>query len=403
MRKWILIFTLYLLVLPHVSGQNQVGCVQLLEDAKEAYQAGMVELVPELLNACLEEGGLAGETKQEAYVLVISAYIFDYLPDEADAMMVKFLDEFPEYQTKATDPSEFTILLASHKQQRTSDATFQAAQDEAREQQEAERRAQEAQEAQRKMEEQARLEQQRKQREKEAKARARAQRMEDMAPALGFHLGTGFSMPQSLEPYSLTNPEEMVSSYGMGSVGMAFGLSFFLPLSRSLDLGIEAQYSMLRFNYESTPLSFTSYVYDEYHSRITLPLSLAINLNPDGGTKFYLRMGLVPDYLLSAQASAVRSYASTGSAFPDVELEKSDILASRNRFNLSGLGGLGVKVPLNMGLFFAEARYHYGFLQCNVPEERYGNGDLTWLIYHVDNDFRLHHLDILAGLVFNLK
>ena len=82
-----------------------VGCPQLLEDAKEAYAAGMVELVPELLLPCLESG-LSGVLLQEAYKLMINAYLFDYLPEQADSLMSDYLDEFPEYQSVPADPAE---------------------------------------------------------------------------------------------------------------------------------------------------------------------------------------------------------------------------------------------------------------------------------------------------------
>ena len=110
MRKWTLIIITLLLILPDAGAQDQVGCEQLLEDAKEAYQAGMVELVPELLLPCIETG-LSGTSKQEAYILVINSYLFDYLPDQADSLMSDFLDEFPDYRADPEDGSDFVILL----------------------------------------------------------------------------------------------------------------------------------------------------------------------------------------------------------------------------------------------------------------------------------------------------
>ena len=114
MHKWILIFFPLFLWVQSTAAQDVVGCTQLLEDAKEAYSAGMVELVPELLLHCLESGGLTGIPKQKGYKLVINAYLFDYLPEEADSLMDDFVDDFPDYRSGDTDPAEFALLLETH-------------------------------------------------------------------------------------------------------------------------------------------------------------------------------------------------------------------------------------------------------------------------------------------------
>ncbi len=58
----------------------------------------------------------------EAYKLVINAYLFDYLPDEADKLMSDFLDENPNYESLASDPAEFKLLLNVHKEKRAAEA-----------------------------------------------------------------------------------------------------------------------------------------------------------------------------------------------------------------------------------------------------------------------------------------
>ena len=93
MRKWILILIPLILWGQALRSQDVVGCTQMLEDAREAYAGGMVELVPDLLNPCLKPDGLSGQARQEAYKLVINAYLFDYLPDEAGATMDRFVEE----------------------------------------------------------------------------------------------------------------------------------------------------------------------------------------------------------------------------------------------------------------------------------------------------------------------
>ena len=91
MPNRILIFLVLCLGIQSLTAQDLVDCTYLLEDAREAYDAGMVELVPELLLECIQSNGLSGEAKKEAYRLVISSYLFDYMSAEADSLMDDFV------------------------------------------------------------------------------------------------------------------------------------------------------------------------------------------------------------------------------------------------------------------------------------------------------------------------
>ena len=373
MRKWILIIVAHLTLFHYTSAQDQVGCVQLLEDAKEAYAAGMVELVPELLVPCIESG-LSGASKQEAYILVISAYLFDYLPDEAASMMNDFIDEFPGYRAGPDDPSEFTILLASHHEQRG----YLPVVEEPVEEETVTRVT----------------------RVKKERIRRTVPVTESTAAA-GFILGTNLSFPQLLEPYSTSDPLTIDGNYSIAP-GFHVGGAVTLRISRSVETAFELVYQRARFKYSASPYSFTSYENEEIENRFALPVSFIFNLNPESPTQVYFRLGIVADYLFSASASAVRSYNGTVSQ-PDVVLEDTDITTSRARMNVYGMGGAGIRFPMRSGIIFIESRFQYGLLKNNKDSERYDNQDLTWLIYHVDSDFRLHQLSISAGMVFYLN
>jgi hypothetical protein len=67
-----------------------------------------------------------------------------------------------------------------------------------------------------------------------------------------------------------------------------------------------------------------------------------------------------------------------------------------------GTAGPGISFPFPRGRFFLESRFHYGILKANDEEHRYDHQELTWLIYHVDSDFRMNYLTLSAGMVWNL-
>ncbi len=365
MRYWIAIIITSLMLVHNVSAQDQVVCNQLLNDAKEAYGAGMVELVPELLNECIETG-LTGTEKQDAYVLVITSYLFDYLPDQADTFMNRFLNEFPEYQERSTDPSEFVLLLNKHKEEQVA-----------------------ALEAQKGGEDQE---------EQETGEEERASSM-----GLGFLLGTNLSMPQLIEPYSISDPNSRVGAYGVAFPGFHAGATWNIPLSRRFEASFELQYQWVWINYSASPYDYTTYETDEHQHHITLPASMLFHLNPEGKYRVYLRLGAMADYMLLASTSAVRSYSASGETPGEVTLEALEVTSSRSPANVVAHGGMGIRFPLQRGYIFVESRFQYGVLMANEPSKRYDNPKLIWLIYHVDNDFKLHQLNISAGMVFNLK
>ncbi|MCP4310931.1 MAG: outer membrane beta-barrel protein [Bacteroidetes bacterium] len=386
MRKWILIIVTQLVVFYSVSAQDQVGCLQLLEDAKEAYEAGMVELVPELLLPCIESG-LSGDPKLEAYKLVITAYLFDYLPEPADALMSDFLDEYPNYHVAAADPSEFRILLATHQQQRDEE---QAARIQAEKvaKQEADRAAK--QEADRAA----------KEKPKETERRTVARSTMQQGAGAGFIVGTNLSFPSLIEPYSLSDPTVNTGTYKKATPGFHLGGAAAFELSKGIHAAFEVMYQRCRVNYSAAPFTFTSYEYEEVQNRFALPVSLLFTVNPDSRSQVYFRFGVMADYMISAGASAVRSFDTSQ---PDVVLERTDITSSRRRLNWYGLAGVGVKVPFESNYLFIESRFQYALQKSNNESERYSNQDLTWLIYHVDNDFKLSQLSISAGMIFYLR
>jgi len=347
----------------------------------------MVELVPDLLLPCLESG-LTGTPKQEAYKLVINAYLFDYLPDQADSIMKDFIIEYPLYQSNLSDPAEFTQLLKTHQQQRADErAAILARQAE-----------------QERLKEQERLAEERRKAEEKNRQRQSRSTRNPSSKALGIFLGTSASFPQLLEPYSSGNPLEDGGSFGIAVPGLNMGAVFNLPVSRSVEAGFEILYERARFNYTATPFPFALCEYDEYQNRVGLPLSMLFILNPSRRTSIYLRTGLVGDYLISASASGTRNLTESVSSYqPEVVVDKTPITDSRVRFNLYGMAAAGLKIPMKRSSAFLEARFKSGLFMINREEDRFNlDPDITWLIYYQDSDFRMHQLSLEAGIAWNL-
>jgi len=376
MRKWILIFLPLFLWVQSSAAQDVVGCTQLLEDAKEAYSAGMVELVPELLLPCLESGGLTGTPKQEAYKLVINAYLFDYLPEEADSLMNDFVDDFPDYRVEEEDPAEFALLLETHLLAKGIDPEEKPVVVVEKPVETVDERTQPT-------------------KTKPVVVRPPV----NYGSSMGFQLGASGTFPLLLERYSVGDLAQDEGSFGF-EPGFQAGITVNLKLARSIETSFGLGYSRTRFSYSASPLPFTTYIYNESQDRLQLPASMIFILNPQSGrTGVYIRLGIMADYLLAASGAGTRSYTES---LPDVVVEKTMITDSRTRLNLHGMTGIGLRFPLSKSFVFIETRLTSGLFLTNRKENRYENQDITWLIYHVDSDFKILQLGFSAGIAWKL-
>ena len=103
--------------------------------------------------------------------------------------------------------------------------------------------------------------------------------------------------------------------------------------------------------------------------------------------------------MIHASGKGTRTY---GDSQEEITVENTDITESRAQFNLNALFGGGVRIPLNKAFIFAEARLSSSFFQSNQQDSRYVDNDLTWVLYHVDSDFRVHQLTICGGICWDL-
>lgn len=383
LKRIIVILPLFLGLQASVVAQDVVGCNQLLDDAREAYSAGMVELVPELLLPCIESG-LSGSSKVEAYKLVINSYLFDYLPDEAGKLMYAFLEENPNYMAQPSDPAEFKQLLEAQKQIKEEEAAAAIA---------AIRAQQLEEEAARKRAEEEK---------KEARRGQGTSNLNKEKPRVGFVVGATGNKGLIKEPYSVGDPLDDEGAFSFAP-GLLLGARVDLPVSKALEIGLGLQYNRVNLAYSAVPFDFTSYKYHECQNRLQIPISLAVYLNPDSRIRVYLRAGVVTDYMLSASAYGTRTYDGTGSYLRDVELEKAEISDSRTRMNMHGLLGAGITIPLNSSFLFVEAAYTAGLFQANKGDMRYDNEDIVWMLYHVDSDFRITQIILNVGMTWNLN
>ena len=370
MLNRILIILLLCLGIQKLAAQEQVDCSLMLEDAKEAYNAGMVELVPDFLMECIKSKGLTGESRIEAYKLVINSYLFDYMTEDADSLMDDFVSEFPYYRAQSSDPQEFVYLLDEHLLAAGIDPNV--------------------------MPEDTTVRKNFFQRFREREITKGAG---EFGNSVGFNLGIPLSIPIAGEGFSLGDPTQDESSFGT-LPGIMAGAELNLILKRKLEASIGLTYEISRFSYTATPLTLTSYRYVESQHQLLVPISLVYKFNPENRKVcYYLRGGFVPSYLFKASGKGTRS---TEDGQDELKVDPTDITASRTNMNVDVLLGGGFRIPLKNAFIFTEIRLTASVIQDNLEDMRYANNDLSWLLYHVDDNFRAHKLTICGGLCWDL-
>ena len=372
MPKRTLIFFMLFLGYLALTAQDNDDCIYLLEDAREAYQAGMVELVPDLLLECIESNGLLGLSRNEAYKLVINSYLSDYLTDEADSLMDDFVSDFPAYRAQKSDPVDFVFLLNAHLSAAGIDpdqlpegtADFMVGDSIS-----------------------------------DRPKRNIIKGAGEFGNSMGLLAGGNLSLPYTVEGYSMGDPALDESSFGL-LPGFQLGFTGNLILKEKLEISIGLQYELSKFTYRATPFSLTTYRYVESQHQLLLPLSVIYKLNPDSRKVcYYVRGGIIPGYLHYASGKGTRTNESSQVKVP---VDLTDITSSRKLINLQFMAGAGLRIPMNNSFIFAEARISSGLLLSNNKDDRYQNNDIGWLLYHVDSDFRTQQLSICGGICLDL-
>jgi len=95
-------------------GSAQNSCVQKLRDARNAYDLGKLQGLPDLLLGCIEIG-FSKEEKVEALRLVTLSYLFSEEQQKAENAYLRLLKIEPEFRTSEdSDPTELIILAENY-------------------------------------------------------------------------------------------------------------------------------------------------------------------------------------------------------------------------------------------------------------------------------------------------
>ncbi len=331
----IIFLLINLFYLSEFSVKSQVNkCSLNLIEAKEKFNAGQIQEVPDLLQDCINKG-FKPEDRIEAFKLLINAYIFDDYPELAEKYMMTFLNEYPEYKISESDSYEFVNLF----QQFDNRPRY----------------------------------------------------------SIGGQAGTNMAHVRVIEPFGIYNINEVSGTYRF-KAGFQLGGNFYYYINRNIELNFEAVYSNTRFKYEVNSFPFTKTEYTEVQKKIELPVSAVYSFGDKKISPYLrlgLNSSLL---LSAKGESLRTYMNTSGVEFDEINGSATDISDKRVPFNISAFFGGGGRINIPKAFVFFDLRYNFGLTSQVIPESRRNtNDDNIWLFYNQQDDFSLNNFSFYIG------
>ena len=334
-----IIFFIFLISLNLIS-YGQKSCLNTLREAKELYEQGLIDEIPELLHDCMVSG-FTRTQRIEAYKLIILAYLFDDDQFAAEKMMDEFLKKFPEYEIMPNDPVEFVYLLESYK---TSSVY-----------------------------------------------------------SLNLIFGPTFSNRRIMEHYSTMNIGQ-TEAFDKTGTGFQIGLGASMNLWKDINGNIGCIYSINNYSSieETSNLSssqgspFAELTAEERVTLITFPLTFTYSFGK-GNLNYFARLGGSVGLLNKASLTLSREQ-------PEIETVSetfSNIDDKRTNIYYATIIGAGLEYKIPRGFLVLDIRYQLGMNDMSIGERFYPSR-FSSRYFYIDDDFKLDYVSISVGYHFSI-
>ena len=217
---------------------QQTDCSIKLEEAENLYETGILDTIPSMLRSCVNDGFDKDELAR-AYKLLVLTYLFEDYQEMAELTMLKFLNSFPEYEIKATDPVEFTYLYKSYQ----------------------------------------------------------------TIPiySVGVLISGNYSNARIIQPFSKFDINNYNADYSSSGLSFAGGLQIKRYINENIEINLDIIYSTKKFEMIQTEKDL-SIIYNENQSMFSFPLSGTYDYRM-GDFSPFARFGFNVDYIMSATAT----------------------------------------------------------------------------------------------------
>lgn len=312
----------------------QNDCSDNLKRARQNFEDGIIEDVPSLLVPCLEDG-FSKEEKISAYKLLVLTYLFDDNQAEAESAILNFFEDFPNYEIRTDDPTEFVYLLESY----------------------------------------------------------------ETVPVFSLFgsLGLNQSIMHIIEPSS-TSPTPDKQKLKFGNTGFSLMLGGNYNLSeyvQNLNANIRLELSQYNFEFEETNRNTSRKMFSEKQTRINIPLFASYDLSdivPELIASPEVYLGCNFEFITGVKGIPHIDY-DTGSSTTGTE---ESIKSRRRIFEPSMLLGINYSYPVTKGFVFLDIHTNIRF--SSQTNGQISNSDPLWSQFqYIDDKFSLHNIFFSIG------
>ena len=184
-----------------------------------------------------------------------------------------------------------------------------------------------------------------------------------------------------------------------------FGVGVSRNIWKELTLNLDFIYSLHKFsrteqfdiNLDDSKVTPVKTAVEERLKKIDFPVSFTYSFGK-GNLSYFVRLGGVVSYITKSSLNLSKTYVN------GTTLSKSNynIKELRPNYYLGALGGLGVQYKVPRGYFVLDFRYHYGFQNMSVGDNKFKDTQLWSNYYYLDNNFCLDYLSINVGYHFTI-
>ncbi len=316
-----------------ISGVSK-SCAEKLKMAQNAYDNGLLEQIPHLLTKCINN--LNKTQRIEAYRVLILSYLFNNQAGLADEYMEKLLKFDPLFIPFTYDPIEFGKLYDSYRT--------------------------------------------------------------EPIYSIGALLGGAITFPDIADIYTAFNTSNNITKYRI-LPSFSFSLFFNKYISDQIKLNLTINLQQNRYTAIQKPFPFNQTEISDNLIYIGLGLAGIYELGnlKTNLLKPYVRLGIQPINLVSANANATRIY--TDESKPTITDQGIPISNIRNRYNLSIFSSIGIKYRTGKSWIFADLAYNRNLFLSNNSNKRFQNNELLFKYFYIDNNFYLQNINLMFGVV----
>lgn len=339
-------FILMMAVTLNLKAQN--NCAQSLKLAEKKFEGGLLREVPQALSECLVKDQFSSEEKLKAYKLLTLTYL--YLDDSlnAEISFYKLLSNFPDFQiNNAIEPAELVNLFNTYR----------------------------------------------------------------TLPLYSFGIQAGSNMTSVsvMNSFGIDNISQREETY-LHLPGYDAGFRFDIPISKRIFITTGSSFRVLRYknvrslattslHIDGIPNNFAEVNFSEIQSWLNIPLSIGTTIG-NSKVKHFIYGGASAGYLVSAKAKISRKFTYASNSGSNIKGPDINVRELRDKFNLWGIVGTGVRIKSGLNHINIEAQYDLGLKNIVDRSNRYSNSQLINRYGYLDNDIRINFFTLRGSYMF---